>query len=95
MSFCLRPSVLPLLIENPSITQDLLKGPILEEHSDEDSNIESGFVLSSLSESDFDEKQQQRLGTKQQEEQDYAESVIDLEDEVVQNEYESMYQDVS
>ena len=62
-------------IENPSITQVLLKGPILEEHSDEDSNIESGSVLSSLSQSDFDEKQQQLLGTKQQEEQDHAESI--------------------
>ena len=77
--------------ENPSITQDLLKGPILEEHSDEDSTIEFDSVSSSLSESDFDEEQQQPLGTKQQGEQGHAENIRDLEDEVVQNEHESMY----
>ena len=62
-------------VETPSITQELLKRPILEEHSHEDSNIESSSVLSILSESDFDEKQQQLLGTKQQGEQDHAENI--------------------
>ena len=77
--------------ENPSITQDLLKGPILEEHSDEDSTIEFDSVSSSSSESDFDEEQQQPLDTKQQGEQGHAENIRDLEDEIVQNEHESMY----